>query len=373
MLSKAQTKQYFERTPVIPQAPTLADTGATRSPAPTRKTRRGVETPVLAGIGLSIAMFAGTPLLAAAHAESNSITGEELPEGDWHIQPPIEGKPKPKPARTVHTVHTVHTAHTNKAKPSQSTKSMKPAGPGDVREWMPSRGSECFTRGPNKGFCFGPRRVPKPHGSAAALAEKLGLGERQPCSWLLGKAPPDEWIAAAQASGAANTWKWPVDSERIVRGVGNLAAAERRRVREFSPNYKAPARRPHHDHEGIDIAAPEGTPIHAVQNGLVVYSDNALTGYGNLVIVLHKDGSVALYAHCRSTFVFPGQRVERGQVVGEVGHTGFAQGPHLHFEYRVNGFAQDPLEHFHDEFIPRALAAANAPHASNTSKHLPAR
>ena len=251
---------------------------------------------------------------------------------------------------------------------------MKPAGPGDVREWMPSRGNECFARGPNKGFCFGPRRVPRPHGSAATLAKKLGLGERQPCSWLLGKAPPEEWIAAAQTSGAADTWKWPVDSERIVRGVGNLAAAERRRVREFSPNYKAPTRRPaHHDHEGVDIAAPEGTPIHAVQNGLVVYSDNALTGYGNLVIVLHTDGSVALYAHCRSTFVFPGQRVERGQVVGEVGHTGFAQGPHLHFEYRVDGFARDPLEHFHDAFIPRALAAVNAPHAPHAAMNHAAR
>jgi hypothetical protein len=301
---------------------------------------------VLAGIGLSIAIFTATPLLAAAHAESNSITGVEVPEGELpppeRVQPPVAHKPKAKSKRT--------------SKAAKSSKALKPAHHGGVREWMPSRGSECITRGPNKGFCAGPRRVPRPHGSAAALARKLGLGERQPCSWLLAKAPPQDWVAAAQASGAASTWRWPVESERIVRGVGNLAAARRRRIREFSPSYKAPARRPHHDHEGVDIAAPEGTPIHAVQNGLVVYSDNALTGYGNLVIVLHKDGSVALYAHCRETFVFPGQRVERGQVLGEVGHTGFAQGPHLHFEYRVNGFARDPLEHFHEAFIPRALA-----------------
>jgi murein DD-endopeptidase MepM/ murein hydrolase activator NlpD len=156
----------------------------------------------------------------------------------------------------------------------------------------------------------------------------------------------------------------------LAGGVGNLAAAERRRQREFSPSYKAPARRSHHDHEGIDIAAPEGSAIRAVQNGLVVYSDNALTGYGNLVIVLHKDGSVALYAHCRSTFVFAGQRVERGQVLGEIGHTGFAQGPHLHFEYRVNGYARDPLEHFNDDFIARSLAAISA--NANTKKQ-PAR
>jgi murein DD-endopeptidase MepM/ murein hydrolase activator NlpD len=130
-----------------------------------------------------------------------------------------------------------------------------------------------------------------------------------------------------------------------VRGVGNLRLAQKRRQREFSAS--PPKHKPaHHEHEGVDVLAAEGAPIRAMQHGLVIYSDNSITGYGNLVVVLHKDASIALYAHCRSTYVFAGQRVQRGQVIAEVGHTGYAQGAHLHFEYRVNGYAKNPLDLF---------------------------
>jgi murein DD-endopeptidase MepM/ murein hydrolase activator NlpD len=209
------------------------------------------------------------------------------------------------------------------------------------REWLPSRGPECITRGPNVGFCAGPRRVPKPHGPAAELAQRLDLGRRSACALLLGRAPKKAWVEVAQSTGAAPRWLWPVEESRLLRGTGNLRAAAKRRIAQFTPGAQPSSSR-RHAHEGLDIGAKEGTPIRAAQHGLVVYSDNGLTGYGNLVMVLHKDASVALYAHCRSTFVFPGQRVMRGQIIGEVGHTGYARGPHLHFEYRVDGFAKDP-------------------------------
>jgi murein DD-endopeptidase MepM/ murein hydrolase activator NlpD len=212
-------------------------------------------------------------------------------------------------------------------------------------EWLPSRGAECIKRGPNRGFCAGPRRVPKPHGEAAELARQLGLGVRTSCSLLLLKPPSAAWVEAAQPAGAAATWLWPVEPSHLLRGIGNLSAARKRRIAQFKRGHKSSSQQ-RHPHEGLDIGAPEGAPIHAAQNGLVVYSDNGLTGYGNALLVVHTDGSVALYGHCRATYVFAGQLIERGQVIGEVGHTGYARGAHVHFEYRVDGHAEDPTPLF---------------------------
>jgi len=95
-------------------------------------------------------------------------------------------------------------------------------------------------------------------------------------------------------------------------------------------------------HDGVDIAAPLGTPIRAIASGEVIYSDQ-LRGYGNIVIVRHTEGLVSVYAHNESNLVREGQRVYRGETIGRVGSTGRVTGPHLHFEIRKNNTAQDPL------------------------------
>ncbi len=95
-------------------------------------------------------------------------------------------------------------------------------------------------------------------------------------------------------------------------------------------------------HDGVDIGAPEGTPILAVADGEVVYSSQ-LRGYGNLVIVRHAAGIVSVYAHNQANLVREGQKIERGEVIARVGSTGRVTGPHLHFEIRKNNAAQDPL------------------------------
>jgi lipoprotein NlpD len=97
-------------------------------------------------------------------------------------------------------------------------------------------------------------------------------------------------------------------------------------------------------HDGIDIAAPEGTPIKAIEDGEVIYS-NQLRGYGNMVILRHAHGIVSVYAHNESNLVREGQSVVRGEVVATVGSTGRVSGPHLHFEIRKNNAAQDPLRY----------------------------
>jgi lipoprotein NlpD len=95
-------------------------------------------------------------------------------------------------------------------------------------------------------------------------------------------------------------------------------------------------------HDGIDISAPEGTPIKAIGNGEVIYSDQ-LRGYGNLVIVRHSGGLVSVYAHNQVNLVDQGQFVAQGDIIAKVGSTGRVTGPHLHLEIRKNNVAQDPL------------------------------
>lgn len=97
-------------------------------------------------------------------------------------------------------------------------------------------------------------------------------------------------------------------------------------------------------HDGIDIGAPEGTPIRAVEKGEVIYSDQ-IRGYGNIVIVRHSGGIVSVYAHNQINLVREGQNVDRGEVIAKVGSTGRVTGPHLHFEIRKHNAAQDPLRY----------------------------
>lgn len=95
-------------------------------------------------------------------------------------------------------------------------------------------------------------------------------------------------------------------------------------------------------HNGVDYSAPTGTPVRVVGDGVVDFAGRQ-NGYGNVVQVMHASGRSTLYAHLSRIDVRVGQRVEQGQSVGAVGATGWATGPHLHFEFRVNGQFQDPL------------------------------
>ncbi|RAQ40206.1 peptidase M23, partial [Arthrospira sp. O9.13F] len=90
-------------------------------------------------------------------------------------------------------------------------------------------------------------------------------------------------------------------------------------------------------HRGIDIAGPVGTPILAAAPGVVIFSGWNSGGYGNLVELEHPDGSVTLYAHNHRNLVSKGQKVTQGQLIAEMGSTGFSTGPHLHFEIHPTG------------------------------------
>jgi murein DD-endopeptidase MepM/ murein hydrolase activator NlpD len=94
-------------------------------------------------------------------------------------------------------------------------------------------------------------------------------------------------------------------------------------------------------HKGLDYAAPVGTPVRVVGDGVVSFA-GVQGGFGNVVIVNHRNNDSTVYAHLSRIIVKTGQRVSQAEKVGAVGATGWATGPHLHFEFRVAGNHQDP-------------------------------
>lgn len=120
--------------------------------------------------------------------------------------------------------------------------------------------------------------------------------------------------SAHKLSFAGNKLLWPVEGGRLSSRFG---------PRRYS------------FHDGIDISAPSGTPIYAAHDGIVSYSGNGLSGYGNLLVIQSKNGFSTIYAHNRRVLVSQREFVRKGQRVAEVGETGRASGPHLHFELRV--------------------------------------
>lgn len=115
-------------------------------------------------------------------------------------------------------------------------------------------------------------------------------------------------------------FEWPVEG-KLVSGFGSGGDGER--------------------NDGINIAAEPGTPIHAAAAGTVTYAAR-LKGYGNLVLIRHDNGYITAYAHARSLLVAPGDRVDRGDVIGLSGKTGGVATPQLHFEIREGTKPVDP-------------------------------
>ena len=127
--------------------------------------------------------------------------------------------------------------------------------------------------------------------------------------------------SATKAATGTAIFRWPVRG-RIVTAFGPKPNGQR--------------------NDGINIAVPEGTPIKAAEAGEVAYAGNELKGYGNLVLVRHKNGFVTAYAHASELLVKRGDKVKRGQVIAKAGQTGNIGSPQLHFEIRKGSKPVDP-------------------------------
>jgi len=113
-------------------------------------------------------------------------------------------------------------------------------------------------------------------------------------------------------------------------------------------------------HLGTDFAAPTGTAVRTVGDGVVDFA-GVQNGYGNVVFVKHQNQHVTVYAHLSRIDVHKGQSVEQGQKLGAVGATGWATGPHLHFEFRVGNEHRDPMSIARESEAAQPVPAAARP------------
>jgi murein DD-endopeptidase MepM/ murein hydrolase activator NlpD len=101
--------------------------------------------------------------------------------------------------------------------------------------------------------------------------------------------------------------------------------------------------------DGVNIAATEGAPIHAAENGIVVYAGDSIPGFGQMLLIRHADGYTTAYAHASALLRQVGDTVTRGEVIARVGATGDVASPQLHFQLREGKKAVDPTRHLVDQ------------------------
>jgi murein DD-endopeptidase MepM/ murein hydrolase activator NlpD len=187
-------------------------------------------------------------------------------------------------------------------------------------------------------------------GQSAALAKRIAELEIERQAQIIAEAQATAWEQAQiwmkqhlpglpPISGPHSTkypLVWPERIGEISLGFGPCAYPFE------PPGFGYP-----HFHSGIDVAAPSGTPIYAADDGVVIAATKSmvgtqLVGYGNYVIIAHRNNFASLYAHLTAYVVQTGDVVHQNQVIGLEGSTGNSTGPHVHFEYRYNGVPTNP-------------------------------
>ncbi len=187
------------------------------------------------------------------------------------------------------------------------------------------------------------------HGDSFAVAYEVMVADGEPVTW--GHFPGRLVAAEFVSRGREHSAVW-YQEPGTKGGYYSFEGQSKRRAflaspLEFSRVSSGFSGRMHpllkqwQQHQGIDYAAPSGTPVRCVGDGVVEFTGSK-SGYGNVVEVRHSGGRTTLYAHLRRIDVRNGQRVERGDRLGTVGATGWATGPHLHFEFKVGGVPRNP-------------------------------
>lgn len=158
-------------------------------------------------------------------------------------------------------------------------------------------------------------------------AEFINNGREYEAVWFDGEGKQGAYYGFDGQSSRKFFLTSPLEFSRVSSGYGM-------RFHPISGQRKA--------HLGVDYAAPTGTPVRTIGEGVVTFA-GWQRGYGNVIQIQHKDNQSTLYAHLSRIDVARGQRVEQGVRIGAVGSTGASTGPHLHFEFRVSNMPQDPL------------------------------
>jgi murein DD-endopeptidase MepM/ murein hydrolase activator NlpD len=184
-------------------------------------------------------------------------------------------------------------------------------------------------------------RPPKSISSESATAQRPASPPAEaaaPVARSQPAAPPAGSATAAPPARTGTAFVWPVH--------GHILAG-----------YGAGPDGTHND--GLNIAAPRGAAVEAVDAGVVAYAGNELRGYGNLLLIKHQGGWISAYAHCDAILVKPGQKIARGQVIARVGSSGNVSTPQLHFELRRGNKPVDPRAYL--STLPSASAVPARP------------
>ena len=146
----------------------------------------------------------------------------------------------------------------------------------------------------------------------------------------------------------------PAQSEVILKGIKKYPSTkptgsfiwplDKYTVTSYFGEYRSGYDKKTGGHLGMDLGVNSGYPVMAADGGTVILAET-VTSYGNLIKIQHEDGVVTYYAHLSEIDVEAGDRIYKGQIIGKVGMTGSATGPHLHFEVRINGKSVDPLKY----------------------------
>lgn len=183
-----------------------------------------------------------------------------------------------------------------------------------------------------------PAPRPTPARITPATKAQLPTTTARPSAVPVAPADPKAVREAATAKPPPLTgdgFMWPV-SGTVVQSFGPKANGQR--------------------NDGINIKAPEGTPVVAAENGIVVFSGDSIAGFGNMLLIRHAGGFTTAYAHNEALMVTIGQTVKRGQMVAKVGSSGAVTTPQLHFELRAGRKAIDPVAQLTDH-PPRQYAS----------------
>ncbi|MFO0562965.1 MAG: M23 family metallopeptidase [Polyangiales bacterium] len=172
---------------------------------------------------------------------------------------------------------------------------------------------------PQRTFSNGPRDVATPRGQNLSRMRRLGLGTHAVARQLLFGRPERRWVRAAPGRAPRN-FLWPVEGGALWQGFRSMGGR----------------------HRALDIGGRCGAPIRAAHGGVVAYSDNGMSGMGNVIVLVHPGGWVTAYGHAKKTLVPAGAIVRRGQPIAQVGDTGVAYGCHVHFIAYHDGTRLDP-------------------------------
>jgi murein DD-endopeptidase MepM/ murein hydrolase activator NlpD len=281
-------------------ASTLARTNDIPPPYPVKLGQTLILPPPVQTAGVQAAGVQAAPGAPAIGAAS-AVIAEPL------AAPPASDAARPLPASNIGALPPVAHEPVSRAAPSAAAEPVQSA-PAQIQA----------TSVPPPSIPHAPYQSSPVQPPAPLSVQPPGLAAAPPASVATAPEPPS---AFSEPPHNGRGFAWPVRGPVLV-GYGPGANGTQ--------------------NDGVNIAAPLGTPVLAANDGVVAYAGNELRGFGNLILLKHVDGWTTAYAHCDSIAVKRGDRVKRGQAIGRVGATGAVGEPQLHFELRRGTRALDP-------------------------------